>query len=51
MITMSTSNEMETTQKISNAIIRYKGQQELEEDTEIVCITIFSLFSSKPTNT
>ncbi|KAI9775932.1 MAG: hypothetical protein M1839_000721 [Geoglossum umbratile] len=35
MITMSTSNEMETTQEASNAIVPYRDQQELEEDTEM----------------
>ncbi|KAI9869372.1 MAG: hypothetical protein M1813_000161 [Trichoglossum hirsutum] len=30
-----TSNETETTQEASNAIVRFGDQQELEEDTEI----------------
>jgi hypothetical protein len=36
-----TSNETETTQEASNAIVRFGDQQELEEDTEIVCLPSF----------
>ncbi|KAI9773214.1 MAG: hypothetical protein M1839_002222 [Geoglossum umbratile] len=41
MITMSASNEMETTQETSNAIVPYRDQQEPEEDTEMEIHRIF----------